>query len=211
MEIKDYIIGILFSLVVALGLWLSVEIGPNKTTTVKETVDSTKTVERDSTAAPDTSRSVEADSARIDTVYDDTTMVTEVDTFITKPDSQENSEYTKIRKYETSISDSLISGTIQTTVQGYLIDQNLTYTPEYPLQITVNTRTVVNRRVTKTIQPKGYPSVGVYPVTDLKTLKGIKVSGSWTFSNGNEVGYMYNPVMKTHTVGLSYNLRNLFK
>jgi len=200
METKDYIIGILFSLVVGLGLWLSVEIGPNKTTT-KEVVDSTTTVNRDTTML-DTTVVLDLDIPNPDTVYRDSSSASP---------EEKNSEYTKLRSYNTSISDSLIKGTIETTVRGYLIDQNLTYSPQYPLQIRVNTRTVVNRTITKTIQPKGYPSVGVYPMTDLETLRGIKVSGSWTFSNGNRIGYMYNPVMKTHTVGLSYNLRNIFK
>lgn len=211
MEIKDYIIGILFSLVVGLGLWLSYEVQPRESTTTIN-VDSSTVTTRDTTEAPDTSRTVDPDSIpEPDTTYLDTLIITKVDTFKTKPDSQENSEYTKIRDYETTVSDSLISGVIKTTVQGYLVDQNLTYTPEYPLQVRVNTRTTVTKTVTKTLKPKGYPSIGVEASTNLKTLTGKRITGSWTFSNGNRITYGFDPVLKTHSLSISYNLRNLFR
>lgn len=194
MEIKDYIIGILFSLVVGLGLWLSYEIKSRDVKTVTKT-DSTTVVERDTIHSRDTVRVIgDIEIPPPDTVYREK----EDDELLT-------------RTYNTTISDSLISGSIETTVRGYLVDQNFQYTPEYPLQIRVNTNTVVNRTVTRTIQPKGYPTVGLTPVTDLETLRGIEVNGGWTLQNGNSIEYEYNPVMKTHGLELSYNLRNLFK
>lgn len=211
MEIKDYIIGILFSLVVGLGLWLSIEIRSTQEVNKTVTTDSSTSVTRDTTQAPDTTRKIKADSIRVDTVFKDTLIETETDTFKTKPDSQENSEFTKIRNYETTVSDSLIEGTIKTTVQGYLVDQNFEYTPQYPLQVTVTKNTTIKRTVTKRLQPKPYPSIGLEGSTDFKTLRGFRVTGSWTLSNGNRFKYGYNPVLKTHTIGFSYNLRNIFR
>lgn len=205
MGFKDYIIAVLFSLVVGLGIWLSFEIQPREYSETTE-VDSSTSVSRDTIDTPDTTRTIEIPVIpNPDTVYEDTTIVTETDTFVT-----DDSDLSLIRNYQTTVTDSLISGTITTTVQGRLIDQSLSYTPNFPLEIRVNQTTRITRRVTKTLEPKPYPSIGLRGATDLKTLRGFEVTGSWNMTNGNRFTYGYNPVLKTHSIGFSYNLRNFF-
>ena len=46
-----------------------------------------------------------------------------------------------IREYTTSFSDSLLEGSIKSTVQGKLLNQEISYTPLFPLRIT-NTQTI---------------------------------------------------------------------
>jgi len=210
MSLKDWALLILFILLLLTGGWLAYEIKDKRTTVTSKTVDSTTTVTKDTTFKKKKERTVKPDTVKLTKTVKDTVVKTEKDTFTTKPDSQENSEYTKIREYETSISDSLITGTIKTTVQGYLIKQNLTYSPIVPT-VTINTKTRVVERITKTRNRSGYPSVGLYTETDLRGIRGLTITGSWTFSSGHRITYGYDPVLKTHTVGFSYNLRNLFK
>jgi len=204
-ELKDYVILILLTIAIAQGIWLSVEI---KSPEYKEEIekDSTTTVQIDSIPPPDTVRVVEGEVEEPDTIID-SVVVTNTDTFRTKPDN----ELSKLRRYTTSITDSLLTGSIKTTVQGYLISQNFRYTPEYPIVVNVNTNTRVTETVTRTLKPKGYPSFGVRTATDFQSIRGIEVTGSWTFQNGNRITYGYKPALKYHSVGLSYNLRNLFK
>ncbi len=205
MEPKDYVILILFTIVVAQGIWLSVEIkSPEYREEIKR--DSTTTVQIDSIPPPDTVRVIEPEVQEPDTVID-SVVVTNIDNFRTEPDN----ELSKFRRYTTSVTDSLLTGTIKTTVQGYLVSQNFHYTPEYPIVVNVNTNTTVTETVTRTLKPKGYPSFGVRTATDFQSIRGIEVTGSWTFQNGNRITYGYNPALKYHSVGISYNLRNLFR
>jgi hypothetical protein len=203
MGLKDWALvtsGVIISILI---IWLSIEIQPRETKTTSVSIDSSQTVTIDTTFAPDTSRTLKPNSIpEPDTVFVDSS---------TADESEENSEYTKLRSYTTTVSDSLIDAKINTVVRGYLVDQNLMYTPQYPLKIRVNTETVVTKTVTETIQPKSYPSVGIMGSTDFKTLRGFTITGSWTMANGNKIMYGYNPIIKTHTIGISYNIKNFFR
>ena len=138
MDIKDWAIVLLGSALLVTGLWLRYEINNTKIKT--KTVTETKVETRvDTVHAPDTSRTLEPEIPEPDTVYEDTT--------------NEHSEL-KLRSYTTSVSDSLIDAKINTVVRGYLVDQNLTYTPQYPLKIRINTNTTVTERITKTVHTR---------------------------------------------------------
>lgn len=203
---KNYIIGILSILLTASVIWLAVEIR-QPTYTTETSVDSTTTVKRDTIPPPDTVRVVDVRVEEPDSIIPDTVIKTETDTFRSQPDNK----YSQFRRYNTTVTDSLLTGTIKTTVQGFLVTQNFSYSPQYPLQINVNTETRVTERVVRTVQPKAYPSIGVSTATDFKTLNGFEITGSWTTQKGNRFTYGYNPVFKQHSIGFSYNLRNLFK
>jgi len=201
---KNYIIlGLSILLTVSL-IWLSYEIRSPETS-VEKIVDTTKVVERDTIHAADTTRTIDPPTPDPDTVFSDTLIKTETDTFRTG-----DNKYAQFRVYNTEVSDSLITGNIKTTVKGFLVTQNFSYTPQYPLQINVNTKTRITERVTRTIKPGGYPSLGLRTSADFKTLNGIDVVGSWTTSNRNRFSISYNPTTKSWGIGVNYNLKRLF-
>lgn len=202
MSFKDYIIGILFSLLVVSTIWLSFEIQERPTRTTNVSIDSTsQTTSVDTTFAPDTSITLEPEEIpEPDTVYKDTSSAKE---------SEDNSEYTKLRSYTTTVSDSLINANITTVVRGYLVDQNISYTPQYPLKIRVKTNTTVTKTITKVRNPVGYPHIQAVGYSNLNTRHGTLFMLGWTFSNGNSVSFGYDPINNTYSVGMKYNLKNL--
>jgi len=204
MSLKDYTIICLFTLSIGLGIWLSFEIQPNEYQ-VERDVDSTQTRTVDTVYADTTKREInpEIPDPNVDK---DTVIITKTDTFRAEP----KNGLSHIRTYNTPVSDSLLTGNIKTTVQGYLVTQTFTYTPSYPIEIQVNTTTTITETITKTLKPKPYPSIGLRATSNLNSL-GFEITGSWTFQNGNRITAGYDPVLKSYSLGASLNLRNLFR
>jgi hypothetical protein len=192
-------------LIAGLALWLNIEISGKEYKTTR-TTDSTR--ESDTTVTRiDTTITTPADSAQVDTVYKDTTVENEKgEEFTTK----ENNPFSYIRNYKTTVTDTLLSGVIHTTVQGYLVTQRLEYTPNYPIRIEINTETRVTERIEKVLRPKQRPFLGVSAIATPDRF-GYEVSGGWQFSNGNTIQMGYSPSHDMYRIGITYNLRNLFK
>jgi hypothetical protein len=208
-EIKDYIIfGLSLALTVCV-LWLYFEIKTPDFTETRE-IDSTKTTTVDTVRPPDTSRTLETDVESPDTVYTDTLIITKRDTFRVQDSTEENFQYTQIRDYRTTVSDTLLTGVIKTTVQGYLINQNFTYTPEYPIEIKVNTETRITETITKTEKLKPHPYLIVGGLS-VEGKLGYEIGGGWQFSNGNSIEASYSPTFNGGRIGVQYNLQNLFR
>lgn len=202
MGIKDYIIAGLFTISVALGLWLSYEVRKDKTV-INRTVDSTVTVERDTTFPKDTIRVIKTKTPEPDTVY----KIKESE----KEDRSTDFKLDLTRRYTTTVNDSLIEGKIKTKVRGVLLNQKLRYKPKFPIEIRVDTKTRVTETITKTRKPVGYPHLQTIGYSNLKDRHGILIMPGWTLSNGNSISVGYDPVNRTYGVGVKYNLRNIFK
>jgi hypothetical protein len=113
----------------------------------------------------------------------------------TTPDSLVYNKYTK------DISDSLITGTIVSMVDGDLKSVELTYTPKFPKYITEK---ITNTEIVETKVDKTTLAVGVMlPITDVEFSPNILLSLShkrFIYQVG------YNPLNKSPNVGVSYKL-----
>lgn len=192
---KNVVIAILSLLLTATIIWLAIEIR-NPEYKIKTKVDTTKIVERD-------------------TVFTDTT-IRRYNLTVPPPieeDSSEDSNFIE-RTYKTSISDSLIDGTVTTVVKGFMVDQQFSYRPTFrPLRVTTNVNTTVTKDITKTVAPKPFPSVGLDIGMNNQGLKELEPSIWWTTKRHNSygLGYKFTPEGNYPTIGIRYNLRNLFK
>lgn len=193
---KNKLILILVSIIVAQAIWLAIEIPDDYETKVN--IDSTVTTVIDSIPPPDT-------------VYVDTLEIP-VPTSIEVTDStEEDNKYSYLRNYTTTHTDTLLDATIRSTVQGFLISQTLEYTPNYPLQINTRIENRIVKEIIRTPKPKPYVSVGLDVGGNRNGFTLAQPSVWYTKPNGNSFGVGYDIIDKAPTIGIRYNLRNLFK
>lgn len=205
---KNRIIGVLSALVIFLSIWLAIEIPENYETTKTTTTDSSTTV--DTTQFKQKIKKLQAKIDSVEEVKPDT--VTET-TVAVKKDTIEirDCEFLKsFRNYTTSVSDTLIEGTIRTTVQGRLISQNLSYKPLFPKIITVTNTIKETQTITKRPEPKPFFTLGGSVITDGEKT-GFEISPGYTFSNRNSIEYGYSFPTGSHRIELRANLRNIFR
>lgn len=199
---KNNIIYLLSSIIIVLSFFLYFEVQEEYNTVVSE--DSTSTTEIDSIPPPDTVYAEPLDIPDPDTVYIDTTNVN-----IDSTEQLDNNLY--FRDYTTSYTDTLLDATIETTVQGFLINQELSYTPNYPIQINTTVTNRVVREITRTPKPKPHISVGLDVGSNKDSFTLAKPSIWYYKPNGNAFGVGYDIVHRAPTIGIRYNLRNIFK
>lgn len=112
-----------------------------------------------------------------------------------------------VNEYTNEFSDSLLTGTVWTLVQGNLLDQSFNYTPHFPRFIIKTDTVIINTNQTTTIRKSNFSLTA-----------GIEVGGSvdefnfspivgFTNKKGNSYSYRYGVLDKTHNIGMMYNFK----
>lgn len=136
----------------------------------------------------------------VDTVYverTDTVFVeVEIDkpTIVTLPDIDE-----PVNKYENSVTDSLINGTITTWTDGTIYRQTFDYLPLFPMYI--NTTTETTKTVTNTVFKSG-----LYYGVELNDIVGNISFNPQVYYIRQKygIGYKHDILNKTHNISLLY-------
>tara|TARA_R110001606_G_scaffold220542_2_gene368386 strand:- start:10385 stop:10930 length:546 start_codon:yes stop_codon:yes gene_type:complete len=145
----------------------------------------------------------------------DTTRVTWVDT-IYFVDTIIHKLYIKIntpviindstKEYVNDFSDSLLTGSVWTSVNGKMLDQKINYIPRFPQYIIQTDTVIINIKQTTIRQP-----------SDFSLNVGVEVGGNdekFNFSptlgftnKQNSYFYRYGVIDKTHNVGVVYKFK----
>jgi hypothetical protein len=183
---KRSISSIIAILLAALILYLGYQVykGP----TIINTVDTVQTVHRDTIYQTIT-----------DTIY--TNVPSQPDTIVIWDTLRVPTSDIPSRLVTTSISDSLISGSITTKVRGVIDSQSLQYKLNYPL-ITIDRNTLIRR--TRTIQPSSYIAAGVGLSNLREQPMNIRFSAMYTTANRTSFLYQYNISQDTHGVSILF-------
>lgn len=147
------------------------------------------------------------------TIQRDTTKVVEYDTLVVKDTINTTTEIVQppdtvyinnnpYRLYTTSFSKKGVSGTIYSTIDGDLIEQEVSvnYSSSIPI-----TRTFKNIRETIKTYPSYY-SIGLQLGGNTQELGILSPTVSYTWSNQNTISLGYNIPSKYPIIGFSYSL-----
>ena len=193
---KNKIIYLLVAIITALSIWLYFEV--QQTYDVVITEDSTRITFVDSIPPPDTVYTEHLSISDPDTVYMDSTI-------------EKDNTYSYFRDYTTTYTDTLVDATVETTVQGFLVTQQFSYTPKYPMQINTTIRNRVTREIIRIPKPKPYVSVGLDVGGNRNGFTLAEPSIWYHKPNGNAFGVGYDITHRAPTLGIRYNLKNIFR
>lgn len=107
---------------------------------------------------------------------------------------------TELNTYTSQFEDSLLSGSVVSTVNGVLVDQEFTYTPKFPKYIMIYDTTKITETITKVLPSRIELYIGLYAggnknTFNLTPVVSIKDKKDRIFSYG------YNVIDNTHNVG----------
>jgi hypothetical protein len=110
------------------------------------------------------------------------------------------------KEYVNDFSDSLLTGSVWTSVNGKMLDQKINYIPRFPQYIIQTDTVIINIKQTTIRQP-----------SDFSLNVGVEVGGNdekFNFSptlgftnKQNSYFYRYGVIDKTHNVGVVYKFK----
>ena len=112
-----------------------------------------------------------------------------------------------IKEYTNDFTDSLLSGSVWTQVNGILLDQEIDYTPKFPQYIfqidtvIINTSQTTTRFVSRFSLNIGIEAGGNADQFNFSPIIGL------TNKRGNSYSYRYGLLDKTHSIGMMYNFK----
>ncbi len=146
----------------------------------------------------------------------DTTRITFIDT-IKFIDTVVHKLYIKINtpvvindstsEYLNDFSDSLLTGSVWTSVNGKLLDQKINYTPRFPQYIIQTDTVIINTNQTTIRQPSNFSlNVGLEVGGNTDKFNFSPMLGL-TSKGGTSYSYRYGVLDKTHNIGIMYNFK----
>jgi len=146
----------------------------------------------------------------------DTTRITFIDT-IQFIDTVVHKLYIKINtpvvindstnEYLNDFSDSLLTGSVWTSVNGKLLDQKINYTPRFPQYIIQTDTVIINTNQTTIRQPSSFSlNVGLEVGGNTDKFNFSPMLGL-TSKRGTSYSYRYGVLNKTHNIGIMYNFK----
>ena len=146
----------------------------------------------------------------------DTTRITFIDT-IRFIDTVVHKLYIKINtpvvindttnEYVNEFSDSLLTGSVWTSVNGKMLDQKIDYTQRFPQNIIQTDTVIINTNQTTIRQPSNFSlNVGLEVGGNTDKFNFSPMLGL-TSKGGTSYSYRYGVLDKTHNIGIMYNFK----